>query len=225
MTFEILTLFPEYVDAILNESILGRARQKGAITVCTDNIRNYSHDKHRRVDDTPYGGGMGMLLACPPVYECHQAALARHPGEKVHTVFLSAQGQPFTEKKAKELSSFDTLILLCGHYEGIDRRAVELCCDEEISIGDYVLTGGELPACIVVDAVSRLLPGVLADDECFEKESFSNGLLEEPQYTRPVEFMGLTVPEVLLTGDHAKIDQWRYEAALALTKKNRPDLV
>ncbi len=226
MVFEILTLFPDYVDNILNESILGRARQKGLIEVKVRNIRDYSLDKHRRVDDTPCGGGMGMLMACQPIYDCHRAAMAEYGGKRVRTVFLSAQGQPFKQKKAAQLAAdYDVLILLCGHYEGVDRRVIELCCDEEISIGDFVLTGGELPACIVVDAVARLIDGVLSDKECHEKESFSAALLEEPQYTRPIEFMGKKVPDVLLSGDHEKIRRWRHKAALELTGQNRPDLL
>ncbi len=226
MIYEILTLFPDWVDAALNVSILARARKSGLIEVRTSDIRAFSTDKHRKVDDTPCGGGKGMLMACPPVCACHAAAMERLKGKKVRSICLSPQGKPFTQKKAAELAgSFDALVLLCGHYEGIDRRAVELCCDEEISIGDYVLTGGELPACVLVDCVSRLIPGVLADKVCYEKESFSRGLLEEPQYTRPLSFGGLDVPEVLLSGDHKKIEEWRYRASLDLTEKNRPDLL
>lgn len=225
MIFDILTLFPDMVENVLHESITGRAIEAGYIEVRTRNIRDYSGDKHRRVDDTPYGGGFGMLMRVQPIYECHKAAMDELEGKKVHTVVMSPAGKVLTQKKAKELAQYDALVIICGHYEGMDRRAVELCADEEISIGDYVLTGGELPACILVDCVSRLKEGVLADPACHEEESIESGLLEYPQYTRPVEYMGLKVPEVLMNGDHAKIEKWRYEAALELTKKQREDLL
>ncbi len=227
MRFDIMTLFPELVSGILSESILGRAQKNGAITVKAHNIRDYSEDKHRRVDDTPYGGGKGMLMMAPPIYRCHKAILEDEPreGERVHTVYMSPQGKILTQKKAAELALYDRVVVLCGHYEGVDRRVVDEIVDEEISIGDYVLTGGELPACILVDCVARLVEGVLADKECFEKESFSNGLLEYPQYTRPYEYHGVCVPDVLISGHHENIEKWRSEQALALTRKNRPDLL
>lgn len=226
MRIDILTLFPELCDAILSESIIGRARAEGLIEIQTHNIRDYSHDKHRRVDDTPYGGGMGMIIAAPPVVECHAAAVADlKEGEKCRTVFMSPAGKVLTQQKAVELSSLDRLVILCGHYEGIDQRAIDAVCDEEISIGDYVLTGGELPACVLADCVGRLLPGVLAAPECHEIESISCGMLEYPQYTRPLDFHGERVPEVLLGGNHADIEKWRYQAALEKTKKSRPDLL
>lgn len=223
-----MTLFPELVERVLEESIIGRAQKSGAIAVEAHNIRDYSEDKHRRVDDTPYGGGKGMLMMAPPIYRCHAAILEKTgeiSPEKRHTVYMSPQGKILTQKKAAELVSFDQLVILCGHYEGVDRRIIDEIVDEEISIGDYVLTGGELPACILVDCVARLVEGVLADKECFEKESFSDGLLEYPQYTRPFEFHGVTVPEVLISGHHENIEKWREEKALEITRKNRPDLL
>ncbi|MBR2461028.1 MAG: tRNA (guanosine(37)-N1)-methyltransferase TrmD [Clostridia bacterium] len=225
MKFDIMTLFPECIEAVLSTSVIGRARSNGVINISTHNIRDYSTDKHRRVDDTPCGGGMGMLMSVPPIAACHRAIIAQAPELKTRTVYLSPQGRTLTQSIAKELTSYDRLILLCGHYEGVDRRAVDLFCDDEISIGDYVLTGGELPACILVDCVSRMIPGVLSDNECFEQESFMNGLLEYPQYTRPIDFEGSRVPEVLLSGNHADIEKWRYNAALELTRKKRPDLL
>jgi tRNA (guanine37-N1)-methyltransferase len=226
MRFDIMTLFPDMVDTVLSESIIGRARRAGIIEINTHNIRDYSADRHRRVDDTPYGGGKGMLMRAEPVYACHRAVKDLLEGYgKIRTVYMSPQGRPFTQKKAAELLAYDAIIILCGHYEGIDRRAVELVADEEISAGDYILTGGELPACILVDCVSRMIDGVLADSECYERESIACGMLEYPQYTRPAEFMGKRVPDVLLNGNHAEIERWRYRAALELTKKNRPDLL
>ena len=225
MRFDIMTLFPEMIEAVLSESIIGRARENGIISVYTHNIRNYSQDKHRRVDDTPCGGGMGMLMAVPPIDACHTNVLAKAPELKTKTVYMSPQGRVLTQGIARELAEYDRLIILCGHYEGVDRRAVELLCDDEISIGDYVLTGGELPACVLVDTVSRMIDGVLSDTECFSKESFMNGMLEYPQYTRPIEYKGMSVPDVLLSGNHKKIEQWRKDAALELTKKNRPDIL
>ena len=231
MRFDIMTLFPDLVDTILGESIIGRAQKSGATTVCTYNIREYSEDeKHHRVDDTPYGGGKGMLMAAPPIYHCYQAVLEKQLADgfdgRRRVIYLSPAGQVLTQTRAKELAEQDdTLILVCGHYEGVDRRIVEEIVDEELSIGNYVLTGGELPACILVDCVARLTEGVLADPECHEKESIASGLLEYPQYTRPVDYHGMRVPEVLLSGDHAKIEAWRAEAALELTRKQRPDLL
>lgn len=225
MRFDVLTLFPEMIENIAAQSIIGRAQNSGVIEVHAHNIRDYSLDKHRKVDDTPCGGGKGMLMAVPPIDACHEAVKALAPEMKTKTVYMSPCGQVLTQKKAIELSKYDRLIILCGHYEGVDRRAIDLICDEEISIGDYVLTGGELPACVLIDCVSRMINGVLSDGECFEKESFMNGLLEYPQYTRPIEYKGMEVPDVLLSGDHKKIEKWRKEQSLAVTKKNRPDLL
>lgn len=230
MRFDIMTLFPDLVERVLGESIIGRAQESGACVVKAHNIRDYSEDKHRRVDDTPYGGGKGMLMAAPPIYNCYRAVLADqlkdgYDGRR-HVIYLSPAGRVLTQAVAEELAAkYDNLILLCGHYEGVDRRVVEEIADEEISIGDYVLTGGEIPACILVDCVARLTDGVLSAAECYENESISSGLLEYPQYTRPVNYHGMTVPSVLLSGDHAKIDAWRKEAALALTRAQRPDLL
>jgi tRNA (guanine37-N1)-methyltransferase len=226
MKFDIMTLFPELVKTVLNESIIGRAQKSGAIEINCHNIRDFSKDKHHRVDDTPYGGGKGMLMMAPPIYDCYKHIIDNNRdalNKKV--IFMSPSGTVFNQKKAEELSKYDNLIILCGHYEGVDKRIIDEIVDEEISIGDFVLTGGEIPACILVDAVARLTDGVLSDPECYEKESISSGLLEYPQYTRPYEFHGACVPEVLISGNHAKIDEWRQEQALNITKERRPDLL
>lgn len=224
MNFHVMTLFPQMVDSILNESIIGRARQSGIISVKCHNIRDHTENKHKNVDDTPYGGGMGMLMAAPPIYNCYQSVKKELKGSSV-CVYMSPQGRVFDQKTAKELLSYDNVTILCGHYEGVDRRVVDRIVDIELSIGDYVLTGGELPACIVIDAVSRLVDGVLADSECYENESIACGALEYPQYTRPYDFMGDKVPDVLLSGNHKDIEKWRKEQSLILTQKNRPDLL
>lgn len=224
MKFTVMTLFPDLIDRVCGESIIGRAQNAGVISVSAVDIRKYSKDKHRRVDDTPYGGGKGMLMSAPCVYDCFSDVVSQLEGS-VRTVYMSPQGSLLTQKKAKELQKYDNLVILCGHYEGIDSRVIEEIADEEISIGDYVLTGGELPACVLIDCVARLCPGVLADAECYENESISCGMLEYPQYTRPYEFHGKTVPDVLLRGNHAEIAAWRKEEALKLTKKKRPDLL
>ena len=230
MRFDIMTLFPNLVDTVLGESIIGRAQKSGAITVKTHNIRDYSEDKHRRVDDTPYGGGKGMLMMAPPIYNCYSAILRMQEEEGFtpqnrRVIYLSPTGKVLNQARAAELArNYDNLILLCGHYEGVDRRIVDEIVDEEISIGDYVLTGGEIPACILTDCVARLCDGVLSDAECYEKESISSGLLEYPQYTRPYEFHGVKVPDVLISGHHANIDVWRDEQAKELTERLRPDL-
>ena len=228
--FDIMTLFPDLVNYVLSESIIGRARKSGKIEVCTHNIRDYSADKHRRVDDTPYGGGKGMLMMAPPIYDCYcdilkQQSDSGFEGKTRRVVFMSPSGSLLNQKKAEELSKYDNIIILCGHYEGVDRRIIDEIVDEEISIGDYVLTGGEIPACILTDCVARLCEGVLSDPECYEKESISSGLLEYPQYTRPYEFHGVKVPDVLLSGHHANIEKWREEKALEETKLKRPDLL
>lgn len=220
-----MTLFPEMTDGILGESIIGRAQNKGAVEICSHNIRDFSEDKHRRVDDTPCGGGMGMLMAAPPIYRCWKNIVDNTQGKKRRTVYMSPQGRVLTQSVAKEYLWYDQIIILCGHYEGVDRRIVDEIVDDEISIGDYVLTGGELPACIFVDCISRMIDGVLSDPECFENESIAGGMLEYPQYTRPIDFMGRKVPDVLLSGNHEEIKKWRYKAAVELTKKNRPDLI
>ncbi|MCH5317405.1 MAG: tRNA (guanosine(37)-N1)-methyltransferase TrmD [Eubacterium sp.] len=224
MRIDILTLFPEMCNAYLSESIIGRARKAGKVEIeCTD-IREYTKDKHRRVDDTPYGGGMGMIMQVEPVYDCY-AAICEKLGTKPHLIYLTPQGKTLTQERVKELSKLDNIALLCGHYEGIDERVIEELQPEEISVGDYVLTGGELPALILADAVSRLLPGVLSDDECFEEESHFSSLLEYPQYTRPYEWKGRTVPDVLLTGHHENVNKWRREQSLKRTLERRPDML
>lgn len=225
MRFDIMTVFPDLVRTVLGESIIGRAQKSGIIEVFAHNIRDYTTNKHRKTDDTPYGGGAGMLMTPQPIYDCYQAVTASIPdGNSRHVIYMSPRGRVLNHTIAEELSHYDNLILLCGHYEGVDQRILDLIVDEELSIGDYVLTGGEIPACILVDCVSRLKEGVLAAEECYENESIASGLLEYPQYTRPPVFMGLEVPEVLLSGDHAKVDAWRLSEAKELTKKMRPDL-
>ena len=219
-----MTLFPDLVHTVLGESIIGRAQKSGVIKVSEYNIRDYSEDKHRRVDDTPYGGGKGMLMAAPPIYNCYTEIIKNLSGT-VRTVYMSPKGKVLTQTDAKRLSEYDNLIILCGHYEGVDQRICDEIIDEEISIGDYVLTGGEIPACILVDAVARLVDGVLSAPECHESESLSDGLLEYPQYTRPFDFRGRTVPEVLISGDHKKIADWRKSEAEKLTAERRPDLL
>ena len=227
MIFDIMTLFPDLVNTVLGESIIGRAQKNGHIEVCCHNIRDYSNNKHRRVDDTPYGGGKGMLMMAPPVYDCYESILNQRKStvDKTHVIFVSPAGQVFDQKKAEELSHYEHVIILCGHYEGIDQRVIDEIVDEEISIGDYVLTGGELPACIIVDSVSRLIDGVLSDAECHEKESISSGYLEYPQYTRPYEFHGVKVPDVLISGHHENIELWREEQSKKLTEQKRPDII
>ena len=224
MRFDIMTIFPEMVDRILGESVIGRARKSGYITVACHNIRDYSDNKHRKTDDTPYGGGFGMVMMCQPVVDCIRDVKSRLEG-KTRVIYLSPQGKVLTQQKARELCQYDNLVLLCGHYEGIDERIIELEVDEELSVGDYVLTGGELPAAILVDCISRLQEGVLADPDCYEKESLSGGLLEHPQYTKPRVFEGLEVPEVLVNGNHALQEKWRMEQALERTRRKRPDLL
>ena len=225
MKFDIMTLFPDMVSGVLSESILGRAQKSGCISVSCHNIRDYSEKKHKNVDDTPYGGGMGMVMAAPPIVACYRdIAKDFGEGERVRSIYLSPKGRMLTQDVARELLAYDRLVLLCGHYEGIDQRAIDSVIDEEISIGDYVLTGGELPACILVDAVARMLDGVLSAPECYEGESIASGLLEYPQYTRPLDFEGATVPEVLLSGNHQEIDKWRLAASLEITRERRPEL-
>lgn len=223
MRFDIMTLFPDMMNTIFDESIIGRARCNGIIEIECHNIRDYSENKHRKVDDTPYGGGMGMLMSAPPISNCYDAIVEKL-GKKPHTVYVSPKGRTFSHEIAKELRDRECVTILCGHYEGIDQRILDEIVDEEISLGDFVLTGGELAAAVMVDAVSRLVDGVLPDSECYEKESIANGLLEFPQYTRPYEFHGVKVPDVLLSGNHANIETWRFEQSLALTKERRPDL-
>ena len=226
MRIDIMTLFPGQIEAVLGESIIGRARQSGLLDIRAYNIRDYSEDKHRRVDDTPCGGGRGMLMAAPPIVNCFNAVCAdiAEGAPKPKVLYMSPRGKTFTQDDAKRFAKEERLVILCGHYEGVDQRAIDILEAEEISIGDYVLTGGELAACIISDAVGRLVPGVLPEAVCHEKESFEDDLLEYPQYTRPVEFMGMAVPDVLLSGHHANIDKWRLEQSEKLTEARRPDL-
>ena len=223
MRIDILTLFPEMCEAVLNESIVGRARKNGLVELYCHNIRDYTLDKHNRVDDTPYGGGKGMVMQAEPIFRCYQAVTADCT-QKPLTIYLSPQGRVLTQQMAVDFSQKEHLVLLCGHYEGVDERVLEEIVDLEVSFGDYVLTGGELPALVLTDTVVRLCKGVLADDICFEEESHFNGLLEYPQYTRPETWNNRTVPPVLLSGHHANIEKWRAEQSLLRTKKKRPDL-
>ena len=226
MRFDVMTLFPELVSSILSESIIGRAQKAGIVEVKSHNIRDFSTDKHRKTDDTPFGGGVGMVMTCQPIYDCYINLKKEIPEDKkTRVIYMSPKGRLFSHSVAQELSAYDNLIFLCGHYEGVDQRIIDEIVDEEISIGDYVVTGGEVPACIVIDAVSRLVPGVLASSECYEGESVASGILEYPQYTKPREFHGVTVPEVLLSGDHKKIEMWRLNEAVNLTRDRRPDLL
>lgn len=224
MRIDLLTLFPEMCETVMAESIIGRARRKGSVQVCCHQIRNYAYDKHQRVDDSPFGGGMGMLLMAEPIALCMDD-LIRHLGYKPHTVYMSPQGKTLTQQRVKELSQLDGLVILCGHYEGVDERVLDEYVDEEISAGDYVVTGGELPALIVADAVCRMIPGVLSDEECFQLESHYNSLLEYPQYTRPANWRGREVPPVLLTGHHENVRKWRREQSLLRTLQKRPELL
>lgn len=223
MRFDVLTLFPESMDMLLNESILGRAREKGIIKVNTFNIRDFSADKHRKVDDYPYGGGSGMVMTPQPVYDAWFSIVKEYP-KKPRTIYMSPQGSILTQKTAQRLKNEEHLIILCGHYEGMDERIIEEIVDEEISIGDYVLTGGELPAMVLIDCVSRLVEGVLSSEEAYSNESHYNGLLEFPQYTRPPEFKGRKVPEILTSGHHVNIEKWRFLQMLERTKMKRPDM-
>ena len=220
--FDVLTLFPEMFNNIMNESIIGRAVKEGLVEINPINIRDYTKDKHNRVDDYPYGGGAGMVMQAQPIYDAYRSIVK--DDNSIPVIYMSPQGKKFTQQIAKDLALNDRMILLCGHYEGVDERILEEIVTDEISIGDYVLTGGELPAMVVIDAVSRLIPGVLAEDSTSE-ESFSDGMLEYPQYTRPVEFMGRKVPDILLSGHHANIKKWREEESYKRTLKKRPDLI
>lgn len=224
MKITIMTLFPEMCNAVLDESIIGRARKSGIIEIDTVNIRDFTHDKHNRVDDAPYGGGMGMLMQTQPIYDCF-ASLCSEDGKKPHLIYMSAQGKTLTQKRVKELSQLENIAILCGHYEGVDERIIEEIVDEEISIGDYVLTGGELPALILSDSIARMIDGVLPNDEAKELESHYSGLLEYPQYTRPPEWHGRKVPDILLSGHHGNIDKWRREKSLERTLERRPDML
>ncbi|MCI8832872.1 MAG: tRNA (guanosine(37)-N1)-methyltransferase TrmD [Clostridia bacterium] len=219
MKFSVLTLFPE-MFSVLNESIIGRAKEKKLIDIELINIRDFSKNKHKKVDDTPYGGGAGMVLMPDVVYDAYKSI----NDENAKVIYLSPQGKVFNQRKVQELSKESHVILLCGHYEGIDQRVIDEIVDEEISIGDYVLTGGEIPAMVLIDSISRYVEGVLSR-ESIQEESFSNGLLEYPQYTRPEKFLGHEIPEILKSGHHENIDKWRKEKSLEITMVKRPDLI
>lgn len=221
MKIDIMTLFPEMIDAVMGQSIIGRAQEKGLCSVRAVNIRDFAPDKHKKADDAPYGGGRGQVMLAEPLYLCHEALTGEG---HVHTIFLSAQGAPFCQNKARELLGREHIILVCGHYEGIDQRFLDACVDEEISIGDFVLTGGEIPAMAVADALCRMVPGVLPHADAFQNESHWDGLLEHPHYTRPENWRGRAVPEVLLSGHHANIEKWRREMSIKRTFSDRPDL-
>ena len=219
-----MTLFTDMCNAVLGESIIGRARQAGKVEINTVDIRDFSIDKHRHVDDKPYGGGNGMVMLAEPIYRCYNS-ICDEIGKKPHFVYMTPQGKTLTQQRVKELSKLDNIVILCGHYEGVDERVIEELKPEEISIGDYVLTGGELPALILADSISRMLDGVLSNDECFEEESHYNSLLEYPQYTHPSVWNNREVPEVLLSGHHQNVDNWRREQSLKRTLDRRPDML
>lgn len=224
MIFDILTLFPEMFDGVLNSSMLGRAADKGILEFNTVNIRDFADNKHNRVDDAPYGGGRGMVMQAPPIYSAFKN-IEEKRGKKPHLIYMSPKGKVLTQKDAIRLSQIENIAILCGHYEGIDQRIIDEIVDEEISIGDYVLTGGELPAMVLIDTISRMIDGVLSNEDSFTDESHFNGLLEYPHYTRPPEFHGMAVPDVLLSGNHAEIEKWRKQKSLETTQKYRPDLL
>ncbi len=225
MRIDIITLFPEMCESVLSESIIGRAVKKGAVEIVYHQLRDFAFDKHRRVDDTPYGGGMGMVMKCEPIALCFEA-LCDELGFKPHLIYMSPAGRVLNQSRVRELAcEYDNICILCGHYEGVDQRVLDLLVDEEISVGDYVLTGGELPAMVLSDAICRMLPGVLSNDECFTQESHYNGLLEYPQYTKPAVWRDMEVPAVLLSGHHANVEGWRAEQSLIRTEKLRPDML
>ena len=223
MKISIMTLFPDMCETVLNESIIGRARKKELFEVECINIRDFAGNKHNRVDHILYGGGMGMLLQAEPIYQCYKS-IEQKSGSKPHVIYMSPQGKVFNQDKAKELLNYEHLVFLCGHYEGVDERVIEEIVDEEISIGDFVVTGGEMPALMVCDSVLRMCDGVLSDDVCFEDESHFSGLLECPHYTRPPVWRDREVPEVLQSGHHANIEDWRFNASLERTKNKRLDM-
>ena len=224
MRIDIITLFPEMFEPVFGDSIIGRARQSGAVEIHTHQLRDYAFDKHRRVDDTPYGGGMGMLMKAEPIALCFEA-ICEETGERPHFIYMSPQGKTLSQGRLKELAEYKNICVLCGHYEGVDQRLLDTFIDEEISIGDFVLTGGEIPAMAFTDALCRMVPGVLTNNECFTEESHFNGQLEYPQYTKPAEWRGIEVPEVLLSGHHANIEKWRREKAVEVTRNKRPDML
>ena len=223
MKYYVMTLFPDMIRSVMGESILGRAIEAGYIELIVKNIRDYTLDKHSRVDDYPYGGGAGMVMEAEPVWRCYEA-ICSEAGEKVRVIHLTPQGRVFNQTMAREYAETETLAFLCGHYEGIDERVLEEIGTEDVSIGDYVLTGGELPAMVLMDAIARHIPGVLHNDESADTDSFGNGVLEYPQYTRPEEVLGRRVPDILLSGHHANVEKWRLEQSEERTKERRPDL-
>lgn len=224
MNFYIMTLFPEMVENGLKESIIGRAVSNGQLSINAVNIRDYSNDKHGHVDDYPYGGGAGMVIKAAPVYDCYKAICEQMGCEKPRVLFMSPKGKTFNQQMAIDLAKEDNLVFLCGHYEGIDQRVLDKIVTDEVSLGDFVLTGGELPAMVMIDAISRHVKGVLGNEDSAVTESFTDDLLEHPQYTRPESWMDEKVPEVLLSGNHKKIEEWRYEQSVNETKSKRPDL-
>lgn len=224
MRIDFLTLFPDMCEAVMSESIIGRARKKGAVEIHCHQIRDFAYDKHNRVDDAPFGGGMGMLLMAEPIALCIDDLIEKL-GEKPHLIYMSPQGKTLTQQRVRELAQYPNLALLCGHYEGIDERIIERYVDEEISIGDYVVTGGELPALVLADSVCRMIDGVLSSEECFQEESHFHSLLEYPQYTRPAVWRGMKIPEELVTGHHENVRKWRRKQSLIRTALKRPDLL
>ena len=224
MRIDIITLFPEMCESVLGESIIGRARRSGAIDIRCHQLRDFAFDKHKRVDDTTYGGGMGMLMMAEPIALCYES-ICEETAEKPRFIYMSPKGSVLSQAKLRELSGCENICILCGHYEGVDQRVLDMYVDEEISIGDYVLTGGELPALVLADSLSRLQKGVLSDDECFELESHYDGLLEYPQYTKPQVWRGVGIPEVLTSGHHENIGKWRREQSVVETAKKRPDML
>lgn len=224
MRIDILTLFPDMCEAVLGESIIGRARAKGALEIEYTNFRDYTDSKHGTVDDYPYGGGAGMLLRAQPIYDAFEA-ICKNTGTRPHLIYMTPQGKTLTQQRAYELSKLDNIAVLCGHYEGVDERLIEEIVDEEISIGDYVLTGGELPMLVLVDCIARHVDGVLSSEECYTEDSHFDGLIEYPQYTRPAVWRGREVPEILLSGHHANIKKWRHEKSLERTLLKRPDIL
>ena len=226
MIIKVLTLFPEILEGPLGVSIIKNAQDKGLLDIDYINIRDFADNKHKKVDDYPYGGGAGMLMTPQPIFDCYSEVIKDISSkEKPRTIYCSPKGKVFNQQMAIELSKEETLIFICGHYEGVDQRVIDELVTDEISIGDYVLTGGELPVAVIIDTISRLIPGVLGQDESFQEESFYSGLLEYPQYTRPQNFRGLTVPSVLLSGNHKEIKDWRRKTSLEITTKRRPDLL
>lgn len=223
MNYYVMTLFPEMIESCMNTSILGRAIESGHIKLEVRNIRDYTLDKHKKVDDYPYGGGAGMVMEAEPVYRCFES-ICSELGERPRVVYLTPQGEVFRQEMAREYSEEKSILFLCGHYEGIDERVLEEIVTDYVSIGDYVLTGGELPALVMMDAIARMVPGVLNNDVSAQTDSFSDGLLEYPQYTRPIEFLGRNVPDVLVSGHHEKISNWRQEQSEMRTRERRPDL-